>query len=189
MKRHYVLWLFLLVVLTACIQTRESGPTPHPALDVVDDPQEIEPPPAILTVAGQEQVSGIGSFCWNANARKGGQVGLCADTLGLPTAPEPLSVSGLFTATFQLPIAETPGELSLRIIPVTEQDQLDVGTAPWRWWPGGEGTLEALPLAQESAVALSLDPGLHVLSLFARWPERGDVVYGFLLEVGRTLED
>jgi len=182
-KRHHVFWLFLLVVLTACVQVRESGPTPHPDLDVVDDPDEIEPPPAILTVAGQEQLSGIGSYCWNANAREGGLVGLCVDTIGIPTAPEPLAVSTSFTATVQLPIAEKPEQLALQIIPVTDQDQLDVGPAPWRWWPGGGGTQQALPLAQEPGFALSLDPGLYVLSLFARWPERGDVTYGFLVEV------
>jgi hypothetical protein len=188
-KRHHVFWLFLLAILTACVQVRESGPTPHPDMDVVDDPEEIEPPPAILTVAGQEQVSGIGSFCWSGNAREGGQVHLCVDTVGLPTAPEPLAVSGSFTVTFRLPIAEQPQELSLRIIPVTDQDQLDVGSAPWRWWPGRAGTRRVLPLTQEPGLALSLDPGLYLLSLFARWPERGDVAYGFLVEAGRTFED
>ena len=38
-------------------------------------------------------------------------------------------------------------------------------------------------LERETIVGLSLEPGLYVLSLFARWQGRGSAGYGFLVEV------
>ncbi|MGC9334801.1 MAG: hypothetical protein ACP5JJ_11670, partial [Anaerolineae bacterium] len=50
-------------------------------------------------------------------------------------------------------------------------------------WSAAGGTEVALPLAAEPGADLALEPGLHVLYLFARWEGFGDASYGFLLEV------
>ncbi|MCE8428072.1 MAG: hypothetical protein J5U19_06780 [Candidatus Methanoperedens sp.] len=40
-----------------------------------------------------------------------------------------------------------------------------------------------LPLEREQDIELSLEPGLYVLKTDARWKEKGNLSYGFLLEV------
>jgi len=40
-----------------------------------------------------------------------------------------------------------------------------------------------LPNEVETTVELELDPGLYILSLFARFQGLGDASYGFLVEV------
>jgi len=32
-------------------------------------------------------------------------------------------------------------------------------------------------------INLSLDPGLYILNIFVNWEEKGDVLYGFLVQV------
>ncbi len=76
-------------------------------------------------------------------------------------------------------------ESQLNVYPVTVDDQLDSEARGLRWWrPEGEAREQSmLTLEGETIVELSLEPGLYVLSLFARWQGRGDAAYGFLVEV------
>jgi hypothetical protein len=141
---------------------------------------EIKPPAATLVVNGQEQVSGIGSYCWSDPDR--GQA-VCADMMGIITPVEPQVVPSTFTAQFRLAPDSLPAEVSLQVIAVSPDDELQPVPAGTRAWPGGPGEQYVLPLEREPEVALSLEPGLYVLSLFARWEPLGDASYGFLVEV------
>ena len=136
------------------------------------------PPPATLEINGQEQTSGIGTYCWES-----GGLGLCADMVGIPTAQEPMLVGSPFSARFSLAIPGSPETLSLLVIPVAPEDQVLSDARDWRWWPHQAWSNHELPLEQQPEIELSLEPGLYVLSLFASWQELGDVTYGFLLKV------
>ncbi|NJD54399.1 MAG: hypothetical protein FIB07_16240 [Candidatus Methanoperedens sp.] len=141
--------------------------------------RDIEPPPAILSIYGKNQISGIGSYCWKETLRA-----LCVDMIGIPTAQEPLIASSPFTASLRLPLQEPPSELQLSIIQVTEQDELNLSAHGWRWWSTWnlQGKRLTLPLEREQDIGLSLEPGLYVLNIEA-WLDKGSASYGFLVEV------
>ena len=165
-------------LLSQCAPRTTPGPTALP--EPTRRAAEIEPPPAVLEVDGQEQVSGIGSYCWSDGE---GGVRLCADMVGLITPENPLVAPAAFTARFRLAPEEKPGELAVRVIPVAAEDELLPTGEGWRAWQGAAGTLHPLPLGWTPEIALELEPGMHVVELFARWDEWGDASYGFLLEV------
>jgi hypothetical protein len=142
-----------------------------------------EPPPAILEIDGQEQVSGIGTYCWTQPKGKGTGVAVCADMVGIPTPEEPLLVSTPFTATFRLAPEVTPDELLLEVISVTDKDEFEEWPSGWRGWPFKEGERYSLPLEREPSIELSLEPGLYVLNLMGWWQAWGDASYGLLVEV------
>ncbi|MFN2220661.1 MAG: hypothetical protein ACK2UA_18775 [Anaerolineae bacterium] len=143
---------------------------------------EVKPPPAILTIGGQEQMSGIGTYCWTGSA-EAAAVSICADMVGIPTAEGPLAAGSPFTATFRLEPEETPEELVLTVIPVTAEDEMESWADGSRSWPYRPGETYTLPLEREPSVELSLEPGLYVLNLQGWWDAWGDASYGFLVEV------
>jgi len=155
--------------------TEQPGPTASAP--------EVEPPPAVLDVDGQEQVSGIGSYCWS-DPEEG--VAVCADTIGIITPENPMDVPASFTARFQLSPEAEPEELSLRVSPVSTEDEIQPSGEGWRAWSGAPGEVFEMPLERAPEIELNLAPGMHVLELFARWNDWGDVTYGFLLEVRDT---
>ncbi|VVB89792.1 Uncharacterised protein [uncultured archaeon] len=138
----------------------------------------IKPPPATLMIDGKEQVSGVGSYCWN-----GVFSSVCADYAGIPTVSEPLPANSTFTAHLVLPLKEPPQELQLKVAQVTNKDMLEPGAGDIRLWRSGEGKYLTLPLESEQDVNLSLEPGLYVLEVFPGWKEKGSVSYGFLIKV------
>lgn len=143
--------------------------------------RDIEPPPAILNIDGKEQISGIGSYCW-----KGTWKALCVDTVGMPTAQEPLVASSPFTAHIRLPIQKSPYDLydlRFNIIRVKGEDELNFSGRGWRWWKEREEKSFTLPLEHEQDIELPLEPGLYVLNIEAWWKEIGSASYGFLVEV------
>ncbi len=147
-----------------------------------------EPPLADLTIGEQHQTAGLGSYCWRGpnETNDGGMRAACADMIGLPTAHEPLQVDSPFTADFRIRFEESPSELRLEIHPVETDDQLDTRDRDIRrWWRPSGTSVEhlALPPAVEASVELSLEPGLYVFNVFAKWPGMGDASYGFLVEV------
>ena len=146
-------------------------------------PKEIKPPPAILTIAGVEQISGIGSFCWRETWNDQTLKILCVDYDGIPTAQEPLPAISPFTIHLSLLPEEPPEELQLNIYQVTDKDEIELNSEVWRWWKYQEGKHVTLPLESEQDVNLSLEPGLYVLNVYPRWKEKGSVSYGFLLNV------
>lgn len=143
----------------------------------------IKPPPAILKVDGKEQISGIGSYCWNEVFRNEVFSSVCADYAGIPTVSEPLPANSTFTAHLSLPIKEPPQELQLKVVQVTNKDIVETGEGNFRLWNSNNGKYFMLPLENEQDVNLSLEPGLYVMELFPRWKEKGSASYGFLLKV------
>ncbi len=159
--------IVILIAISGCLQSKI----------------EVEPPIATLAIiksdygAGSNQ--GFGSYClreiW---------IGPCKDKLGILTLQEPLPVVSPFTAHLLLPFQETPEELQLNIIPVTNKDKLKGGEEHrWQLWRFQEGERLTLPLEREQDIELSLEPGLYVLKIGAGWKEKGNLSYGFLLEV------
>jgi putative hemolysin len=146
--------------------------------------ESVEPPPAWLAIAGQEQISGIGTYCWTQAPVEGEtSVGICADMVGIPTSEEPLTASSPFTATFRLAPEERPDELLLEVISVTAADELERWPPGSRGWTFKPGERYSLSLERTPSIELSLEPGLYVLNLFGRWQAWGDASYGFLVEV------
>jgi hypothetical protein len=149
---------------------------------------EPRPPAASLQVGDEQQVAGIGSYCWGDPAVAGGGQGVavCADAIGLITPREPLQVSSPFTATFDLVLEEPPTQLVLRAIPVTQQELIASGDEPrdWQAWRPTGGRQLLLPIERTPSLEISLDPGLYVLDLWGTWPGSNSVNYGFLLQVG-----
>jgi hypothetical protein len=136
----------------------------------------------VLVIDGQHQVSGVGTYCWSDPTGDGESIAICVDMIGIPTAVEPLTVSGPFTGQLQLRLEQLPDDLVLEVLPVTDADEFE-NRGELRWWEPQAGERHELALATDGEFRLSLDSGLYVLSVFARWQERGDVNYGFLVRV------
>lgn len=87
-----------------------------------------------------------------------------------------------FKAHLTLPLQETPDELGFSVIRVTDADAPAVND--FRAWSYDlQGTEIQVPLGRESDIDISLEPGLYVFKVFARWEGKGDVSYGFLVQV------
>lgn len=139
------------------------------------------PPPAILTIDGNEQTSGIGDSCWKVENET---YSICADTFSINTPAEPLLTRSPFTAHLRLPLQEPPEELGLSAIRVTDDDALRKAGNDFRAWRYGlQGMEIQVPLERESVINLSLEPGLYVMNVFVKWEGKGDVSYGFLVKV------
>jgi len=141
-----------------------------------------DPPPSILEISGNEQTSGIGSNCWKEENQTSY---LCADTIGIITPAEPLVTQSLFTAHLTLPLQESPEELGFSATRVTDDDELKEAVNDVRAWrfEGNIGDWNKLPSVRESDMNLSLEPGLYVLNVGAKWKDIGSVTYGFLVQV------
>ena len=72
-------------------------------------------------------------------------------------------------------------------MPVTSDNREPVQGTPWVWWDITHSVLvERLEESRNPTVAIELDDGMYVLSLWVKWsspPSVGDVHYGFYLEV------
>lgn len=68
---------------------------------------------------------------------------------------------------------------------VTDENEIKSGANGARVWvfEGSEGNWHKLLLEPESDINLSLEPGLYILNIGAKWKEKGDVSYGFLVHV------
>ncbi|MFZ3170243.1 MAG: hypothetical protein WA130_21735 [Candidatus Methanoperedens sp.] len=144
---------------------------------------DIRPPPASLAINGNEQVSGIGSYCWNEALKS-----VCADMIGIITPKEPLPASSPFTAHLVLPLKEPPEELHFNVIRVTDDEEIKSHTNYSRVWnirgeKIQEGNYSNLTPERESDINLSLLPGLYVIEVYPRWKEKGSLAYGFLVDV------
>jgi hypothetical protein len=164
--------------------TLPAGPTPMGSTrEPVGQTPQVEPPPAVLEIAGEEQVGGIGSYCWSKPTGEDTSVAVCADMAGIATAEKPLLASSPFTATFRLAPEEAPDELLLQVIGVAAGDELERWPAGSRGWAYRAGERYTLPLERAPSAELALGPGLYVLNLTGRWATWGDAEYGFLVEV------
>lgn len=172
---------------TASPVAATGTPSPAPVDDTAEPPAVVEPPAATLTINGQSQTSGIGTYCWSGDS-EGGAPGLCVDKAGVPTPRDPLQVATVpFTAQFAFAPDIVPTSISLTLIPVSPADEMTVdGTPDWRWWPFGQGQTFELASAATTEVGLAPEPGLYALTAFTFFEGRGDVVYGFLVQVGEV---
>jgi hypothetical protein len=144
---------------------------------------QVNPPTASLTIIksdyGINSSQGFGSYCL-----KDQWIGPCNDNVGILTLQEPLLISSPFTTHLLLPFQEAPEELQLNVIRVTAEDKLKGGEEHrWQLWRFLEGKHLNLTLEREQDIELSLEPGLYVLKISGRWNEKGNLNYGFLLEV------
>jgi hypothetical protein len=166
---------------TAAMNPRDDPPTrtPTPAAT----PSDGSPPPASLEIDGVTQTAGVGTYCWSGQTASGETVNACADMIGIPTDPDPLISSSPVTARLSLPLAESPSQLSLSAFQVSSAHELPDTARGYRWWTYAEGFTSQLPLETSQEINLELEPGLYVFYVFAVWEGKGDVSYGFLVEV------
>lgn len=180
--KFLILGLILTVLIVAILNYQSIMPRQR---------EIIKPPPAILKLDGKEQVSGIGSYCWNGDLSSNGELNsLCADYVGPQTPDEPLPAISPFTAHLSLPIEEIPQELHFNVFRVTDDDEIKLDANGSRSWHIKEenlkqGIFSTLTPERESDINLSLEPGLYVLRVSPRWKEKGSVSYGFLLNVSK----
>ncbi len=156
----------LLLLLAACGRLPTTAP----------EPVDLDSPPeATLRIGDQIQMAGIGTHCW-------GEPMICVDMIGVPTVPEPLMIASPMLASFEIAFPEEPVALNLAVAPIDTSDQVEA-TSDLRWWRFEQAQNYPLSAARETSLDLDLEPGLYVFVLFAAWETRGDVIYGFLIEV------
>jgi len=103
--------------------------------------------------------------------------------IGIPTPKEAIVANSPLIAILRLPINEPPNTLEIRINPASEINELQAGALNYRWWEAWQGKYDSLSPEKEQTIDLKLEHGLYVISVFAQWQQKGDVIYGFLVEV------
>lgn len=88
------------------------------------------------------------------------------------------------TSHLLLPLEESPEEVSFIATQVTGDNEIKSRTNDAQVWHFEYmGNWRRMPPKRESDINLSLAPGLYVLNVFVKWKEKGDVLYGFLVQV------
>ena len=122
--------LLLILLVAACTPdtTRDESALPDANSMIADDSsadspdqESSEPPPATLTIDGWEQTAGITSYCW----QQGDGTGICADAVGVTTAPDPIPAGSTFLAEFELLLDAEPGRVQLSIFPASHPVSMD----------------------------------------------------------------
>ena len=146
-----------------------------------------DPKPIIIDIGGQQQTAAIGSYCW-AKERNGTQTTqVCADSFSYPTPADPLVISSPVSARLLSPIPATPERLTMILSRVDEQTDLADRKGTTLYWKFKPGELVYLPLQPEPHFELALETGLYNMIIQASWKELGNVDYGFLVRVDRSL--
>lgn len=171
------LFAYLLIgILSSCRPVAYPPPT---------TPAQDAPPSAVLEIGDSTQTAGIGTFCWNIKIESGEKVDMCVDKIGLPTVQEPIVTTSPVNARLILALQSLPGQLELSVFPATAEnevtDQIDPGGL--RYWMPSEGVYHELVLQSAQDITLKLEPGVYVFYVFGVWEGKGDVSYGFLVEV------
>ena len=146
-------------------------------------PIDQSPPPAILTIKGISQTSGVGTYCWNTKTATGESVNACADKIGIPTAIDALKATSPVKGQLVLPLNDPPSQLVLTAYQALPALELPEKTGGYRWWHFNEGYITPLSLQASQEINVKLDRGLYIFYLFAVWEGKGDVSYGFLVRV------
>jgi len=176
-----VIMCVCVLLLAACGSTGDSSeilPTLMPEMS------GDAPAPSYLVINGHMQTAKVGSYCWDYIDANNEPVGACSDSIGISTPIEPLSAERTISAQFFLPYATAPNILSLGIFTASNENEipLEVG-ADLRLWSYLEGINRELALQPRQEVKLELEPGLYVFNIWAVWHDKGEVTYGFLVEV------
>jgi len=154
-----------------------TGETPIPA------PTDQIPPSAKLTINGTTQTSGVGTYCWNFKTGNEESVDACADKIGIPTAIDPLKASSPVKGQLTLPLSDPPSQLVLTAFHALPTLELPEKTGGYRWWNFTEGYISPLSLQASQEINIKLDRSQYVFYVFAVWEGKGDVSYGFLVNV------
>ena len=179
---RFPLLLLLPLILAAC--TAPATPTRPPKPTATTTP-DGSPPSALLEIAGVEQTAGIGTYCWPIPAAGGESVAACVDKVGLPTPRDPLIAESPVTARLTLPIEQLPAQLQLSVFPAVDENEVKMDNLPaeFRFWMPAEGVIQELEPQTSQDIQLEIEPGLYVFYVFGVWEGKGDVSYGFLVEV------
>ena len=168
------------VDLPPVIATVVGGPPSPP-------PGATAEPPAASASDGAATVAlGLGSYCWTPPAGPG----LCADAIGVITAPSSLRVATGDSLLLGGPLLAASVEAWsatawVRDAPVARGDD-------WLAWVPWSGSTDPVgqPLALDldaSALTAPARPGSYLVSLSVSFPQ-GDATYGLLLEVERPAD-
>jgi hypothetical protein len=178
----FPLFLLFTVILAACSAPATPTDLPEPTVTNIPDGS---PAPARLEIAGAEQTAGIGTYCWTSPTVEGGGVSACVDKAGLPTPQDPLIAASPITARLTLPLEDPPSQLHLSVFPAADENEVKMDGLPagFRFWMPAEGVNQELALQTSQEINLELEPGLYVFYVFSVWEDKGDVSYGFLVEV------
>jgi hypothetical protein len=175
---------------TTTIPNTNSEPIPAPtatSISITDtplpNPTDPAPLPATLIINGVTQTSGVGTYCWKTQKPSGESVNACADTTGVPTAIDPLKATIPVQGQLTLPITDPPQQLVLTAYQALPALELSDKTDGYRWWNFNEGFITPLSLQSSQAINIKLNRGLYVFYVFAAWDGKGDVSYGFLVDV------
>lgn len=146
------------LLLAACagvVDSARPGSEPPGAatLELRSTPDE---PLGILTWAGDEVQAELGTHCWATQ---------CVDFIGPPTP-----------TTF----TEVPGDLGIELTGDGNADSVSVGRPPEEEF--GPLVDEQQVPVKNGRIQLDLEPGRHLLVIFATWDE-GDAVLTFGLDV------
>jgi len=182
---HLLFAILSISAIAACMAITPMEDNVVPTFTPVKSPSDGSPPPATLEIDGKTQMAGVGTYCWSSPTGVGESVSMCADKIGLPTVSDPVSSSSPVTARLILPLNDLPKQLTLSVFQATAENEvkLEVDTDQFRYWMPGAGTNQELALQTVQEITIELKPGLYVFYVFAVWEEKGDVSYGFLVEV------
>jgi hypothetical protein len=142
------------------------------------------PAPSYLQINGQSQPARVGSYCWDYLDANNEPVGACLDSIGISTPIEPLPAGKTITAQFSLPYPTPPDRLSLRVFAASSENEIPLEEgADLRLWSYTDGIDRELDPQPRQEIKIELEPGLYVFYISAGWDSKGEVMYGFLVEV------
>ena len=172
------------LLLGSCTRLIPGSPAPtinssltaaNPIASPTAEPVPVTPPAASLTVNGQTQPAGVGSYCWITNAGNA-STSTCAEQVGVPTSREPLVIldASSFTGSFHLDIPTPPDSLNLSVMPVTPASEISSADAAHRLWRTGGGWGAGLPLKTDidypfQAAEFPNGNGLYLAEFNAQW--------------------
>ena len=172
-------WVFLLSASGPAADGGEILPTFLP------DMSGQAPAPSYLEINGQPQTAKVGTYCWDFTDENGKPAGgSCMDSFAISTPSEPLPAEKTITAQVSLPYATPPNRLALVVFAASSENEIPLEEgADLRLWSYTEGIIHELDLQPRQGVKIELEPGLYVFYVEAGWDDKGDVTYGFLVEV------
>jgi len=184
MKSKLLAIALLVFVLSACGAAADVGEILPTLMPDMPGPAQA-PEPSYLKINGQVQTAKVGSFCWDYTDENGTPVGgACQDSIGISTPIEPLPATKTITAQLSLPYAAPPDRLALEVFAASSENEVPLEEgADLRLWSYTDGIKVELDLQPQQEVKIELEPGLYVFYMSAGWNVKGDVMYGFLVEV------
>lgn len=156
----------------------------------IEPANPASPPEGRILAASGEVDLGLGSYCWSPPTG-GGEVGHCADAIGIITGTEDLTVSPGETLTVTGDLAMPPMTISTARLHLATDEPIDAQPEFRAWQPNPDAVSQSLEVDSsttgEHTVALpdDLEPGRYVLDLsYTAGPDRGsDAQYGVVLVV------